>query len=50
MVLFFVGLAFLILGGVFYSKVVEGQFQPDDRQTPALRKADGVDYVKIRTG
>ena len=47
MVLFFVGLAFLILGGVFYSKVVEGQFQPDDRETPALRKADGVDYVKM---
>lgn len=39
MVLFFVGLAFLILGGVFYSKVVEGQFQPDDRGNSSFKKS-----------
>ena len=47
MVLFFVGLAILIFGGIIYSKVVESQFQPDDRETPAVRKADGVDYVTM---
>lgn len=47
MVLFFIGLAILFIGGVLYSKVVEGQFQPDDRETPAVRKADGVDYVTM---
>ena len=32
-------------GGFFYSKYVESQLAPDDRETPAVRKADGVDYV-----
>lgn len=50
MVLFFVGLVILILGGGLYSKVVENQFQPDDRQTPAVKKADGVDYVTMSKG
>lgn len=47
MVLFFVGIAILLIGGVLYSKYVESQFQPDDRPTPAVKKADGVDYVTM---
>ena len=47
MILFFIGLAILIFGAILYSKVVESQFQPDDRETPAVRKADGVDYVTM---
>ena len=45
MILFIVGLLILIVGGYFYSKICEKQIQPDDRQTPAQRKADGQDYV-----
>ncbi|MDD7305587.1 MAG: carbon starvation CstA family protein [Peptoniphilaceae bacterium] len=45
MILFLIGLAILILGGIFYSKYVESQFGPDDRETPAIKKADGIDYV-----
>lgn len=45
MILFFVGLIILFAGGFFYSKVVQNQFEPDDRKTPAIEKADGVDYV-----
>ena len=36
----------LLLGGYFvYGKVVENTFAPDDRETPAVRINDGVDYV-----
>ena len=36
----------LLLGGYFvYGKVVENTFSPDDRETPAVRINDGVDYV-----
>ncbi len=45
MLLFLIGLAILIVGGIFYSKYVESQFGPDDRETPAIKKADGIDYV-----
>ena len=41
MLLFIIGLIILFAGGFFYSKYVE----PDDRETPAVKKADGVDYV-----
>ncbi|MDY3006974.1 carbon starvation CstA family protein [Anaerococcus porci] len=47
MLLFFIGLIILFVGGVLYSKLVENQFQPDDRETPAIKKADGVDYVTM---
>lgn len=47
MVLFFIGLVILFAGGFFYSKVVEKQFGPDDRPTPAVKKADGIDYVTM---
>ena len=33
------------LGYFVYGKVVENTFAPDDRETPAVRINDGVDYV-----
>lgn len=45
MLLFIIGIIILLGGGFFYSKYVENQLAPDDRETPAVRKADGVDYV-----
>lgn len=36
-----------MLGYVFYGKFVERCFQPDDRPTPAITKADGVDYMVL---
>ena len=45
MLLFIIGLVILLGGGFLYSKYVESQLAPDDRETPAVRKADGVDYV-----
>ena len=36
----------LLLGGYFvYGKIVDNTFAPDDRETPAVRINDGVDYV-----
>lgn len=36
----------LLIGGYFlYGKVVENTFAPDDRETPAVKINDGVDYV-----
>lgn len=48
MILFLVGTAILIIGGYFYGKFCEKIFQPDDRITPAIKKADGVDYVVMK--
>lgn len=45
MTLFIIGLIILFVGGFVYSKYVESQLEPDDRETPAVRKADGVDFV-----
>ncbi len=45
MVSFFICLALLIGGYFVYGKVVENTFAPDDRETPAVRINDGVDYV-----
>jgi len=36
----------LLVGGYFvYGKLVDNTFAPDDRETPAVRINDGVDYV-----
>lgn len=36
----------LLVGGYFiYGKIVDNTFAPDDRETPAVRINDGVDYV-----
>ena len=45
MTTFIIGLIILIVGGYFYGKYCEKVFGPDDRTTPAIEKADGIDYV-----
>ena len=45
MLSFFLCLAILIIGYFTYGKVVENTFGPDDRETPAVKINDGVDYV-----
>ena len=45
MISFFVCLAILIVGYFTYGKVVEKIYGPDDRETPAVRINDGIDYV-----
>ncbi|MGN0307962.1 MAG: carbon starvation protein A, partial [Lachnospiraceae bacterium] len=47
MVTFFIGLAILLVGGFFYSKLAVRVFGPDDRKTPCYTKADGVDFVPM---
>lgn len=45
MTTFIIGLIILAIGGYFYGKFCEKVFGPDDRTTPAVEKADGIDYV-----
>ena len=45
MLSFFLCLALLIGGYFVYGKIVDNTFAPDDRETPAVRINDGVDYV-----
>ena len=45
MISFFICLGLLIGGYFVYGKIVENTFAPDDRETPAVRINDGVDYV-----
>ena len=48
MITFLIALAILIGGYFFYGKVVERIFGADDaHETPAITKADGVDYVAM---
>ncbi len=47
MISFAVSLLLLVLGYLVYGKVVEHIFQPDDRPTPAIANADGVDYIAL---
>ncbi|SUB76277.1 carbon starvation CstA family protein [Peptoniphilus indolicus] len=48
MVLFLIGVLILIVCGFAYGKYCENVFDPDDRVTPAIAKADGVDYVGMK--
>ncbi|MBP1919916.1 carbon starvation CstA family protein [Youngiibacter multivorans] len=48
MLTFLVGLAILLVGGLAYGKYCETVFGPDDRETPAVAKADGVDFVVMK--
>lgn len=50
MITFLTGLAVLIIGGYFYGRFCEKIFRPDDRPTPAVTEADGVDYVALPNG
>lgn len=45
MTTFLIGILILVVGGFFYGKFCEKVFGPDDRATPAIAKADGVDFV-----
>ena len=47
MLSFLICLALLIGGYFIYGKVVENTFGPDDRETPAVKINDGVDYVVL---
>lgn len=47
MVSFIISLAALILGYLLYGKFVAHVFGPDDRPTPAVEKADGVDFMVL---
>lgn len=44
---FLLSLVSLIVGYLVYGRVVERVFGPDDRETPALQKADGIDYIVL---
>lgn len=48
MITFIIGLILLIIGGTVYGAVCQRIFKPDDRQTPAVRLNDGVDYVPMK--
>ena len=47
MISFTLSLLALIVGYLVYGKFVERVFGPDDRPTPAVSKADGIDYVVL---
>ena len=49
MISFIISLVALILGYFIYGAIVERVMRPDDRKTPAVRLADGVDYVVLPT-
>jgi len=47
MITFSLSLIALVVGYLIYGRVVERIFAPDDRPTPAISKADGVDYIVL---
>ena len=47
MISFLVSLVALVLGYLLYGRFVEKVFGPDDRVTPAVAKADGMDYIVL---
>jgi len=47
MISFTLSLVALLLGYLIYGRFVERVFGPDDRVTPAIAKADGLDYVVL---
>ena len=47
MISFVLSLIALVLGYFFYGRFVERVFGPDDRPTPAVAKADGVDFIVL---
>ena len=44
---FVISLIALVLGYFLYGRFIERVFGPDDRSTPAVAKADGIDYVVL---
>ena len=49
MVTFLIALGALVAGYLIYGKIIENIFQPTDAPTPAITKADGVDYIALPT-
>ena len=49
MITFFIGLLILVVGAAVYGRFCEKVFGPDDRETPAYYKQDGVDYVPMKS-
>ena len=49
MITFIISLVALVLGYLIYGAIVERVMRPDDHETPAVRLADGVDYVALPT-
>lgn len=49
MTTFLIGLFVLFIGGGLYGKVCENIIRPTDKPTPAISKADGVDFVAMST-
>ena len=49
MISFIVSLVALVIGYIVYGAIVERVMRPNDRETPAVRLADGVDYVALPT-
>ncbi len=49
MATFFIGLVILLGGGFLYGGFCQKVFGPDDRETPAYAKQDGVDFVPMAT-
>ena len=47
MITFLVSLVALVLGYLLYGHFIEKVFGPDNRVTPAVEKADGVDYIVL---
>ena len=47
MATFILGLVILFVGAAIYGKFCEKVFGPDDRETPAYSKQDGVDYIPM---
>ena len=47
MTTFITGIFILIVGYIIYSKYIEKLFNPDERETPANKISDGVDYVPM---
>ena len=47
MITFLISLVALFLGYQLYSRVAERIFGPDDRETPAIRRADKIDYIVL---
>lgn len=47
MTTFIIGILILFFGYIFYSRFVEKVFSPDDRETPAHKYSDGVDFVPM---
>jgi len=48
MATFILGLVILFGGAALYGKFCEKVFGPDDRETPAYSKQDGIDYVPMK--